>query len=221
MLGSTEGANLEALAKALSDSEPQVQKNAVESLGRLLCLNPEMPADDAVRWLEPAVSSPDPALRREAAEALGRLRGAAAINAATQLVGDADPEVQREAIESLGRLLRSSDAQAARSALPVLQKALQHNDPNVRRQLVETLGGLHSIAEEVVPLLAQAAEDPDPGVQKEAVEALGRISAADTVMEDLYEDFVDNHIEVQDALAEIEMENGFEEAQRALAGVEP
>jgi beta-lactamase regulating signal transducer with metallopeptidase domain len=221
LLGSTEGANLEALGKALADSEPSVQKNAVESLGQLLCLNPEMPADEAVRWLGPAVSSSDPDLRREAAAALGRLRGAAAINAATQLAGDADAEVQREAIESLGHLLSSGDAEAARAALPVLKNALQHNDPSVRRQLVETLGSLHSIAEDVVPLLVGAAEDPDPSVQREAVEALGRISSDEAGMEHWFDDLVENQIEAQEALAQIEMEHGFGEARETIAGTEP
>jgi HEAT repeat protein len=227
-LGSAEQANLEALAKALSDSEPHVQRNAVESLGHLLRRNKEMPPDDAVRWLGPALSSPDASVRREAAGALGRLRGTAAINAATKLVDDADPHVQREAIEALGRLLRSSDAQAARSALPVLQKALQHDDPNVRRQLVETLGSLHSIADEVVPLLAQAAEDPDPNVQREAVEALGKISSPGGLHEEWIGDFVENEMnEVQwegmedahRALVEIQVAN--EAAQKALTETQP
>jgi beta-lactamase regulating signal transducer with metallopeptidase domain/HEAT repeat protein len=212
-LGSPEQANLEALGKALSDSEPRVQRNAVESLGRLLRLNKEMPPDDAVRWLTPALNAPDASVRREAAGALGRLRGTAAINAATKLVGDADPHVQREAIEALGRLLRSSDAQAARSALPVLQKALQHDNPDVRRQLVETLGSLHSIADEVVPLLAQAAEDPDPNVQREAVEALGRISSRGSLHEEWIGDFVENEIN------EFQWE-GMEDAKRALVEIQ-
>lgn len=212
-MGSPEQANLEALGKALADREPHVQVNAVESLGRLLRLNKEMPPDDAVRWLAPALSSPDANVRREAAGALGRLRGTAAINAATKLVGDADPQVQREAIESLGRLLRSSDAQAARSALPVLQKALQHDNPDVRRQLVETLGSLHSIADEVVPLLAQAAEDPDPDVQREAVEALGRISSPGGLHEEWIGDFVENEMN------EVQWE-GLEDAKRALVEIQ-
>jgi beta-lactamase regulating signal transducer with metallopeptidase domain len=194
-LGASEQPNLEALSKALSDSEPQVQKNAVESLGRLLRLNESLPADEAVRWLKPALSSPDAEIRREAAEALRRLRGQPAINAATQLVGDANAEVQREAIESLGRLLRSADAQTARAALPVLQKAMQHDNPEVRRELVETLGNLHLIADEVVPLLAKAAEDPDPAVQREAVEALGKISSSEAEVEIDVEDFVENNMD--------------------------
>ena len=176
-LGSPEQANLEALAKALADEEPRVRNNAAESLGHLVQAGDGMPADDAVRWLTPALDSTDAAVRRQAAEALGRLRGAEAISLATRLAGDADPQVQREAVESLGRLLRGSDAQAARAALPVLREALRHDDPSVRRQLVETLGSLRSIADEVVPLLAQAVEDPDPAVQREAVEALGKISS--------------------------------------------
>jgi HEAT repeat protein len=172
-----------------------------------------MPPDDAVRWLTPALSSPDAGVRREAAGALGRLRGTAAINAATKLVGDADPHVQREAIEALGRLLRSSDAEAARSALPVLQQALQHDNPDVRRQLVETLGSLHSIADEVVPLLAQAAEDPDPNVQREAVEALGRISSRGSLHEEWIGDFVENEIN------EFQWE-GMEDAKRALVEIQ-
>ena len=195
LLGASEQPNLEALSKALNDREPRVQKNAVESLGRLLRLNESISGEDAVRWLKPALSSPDAGVRREAAEALRRLRGQAAIDAAIQLVGDADADVQREAIESLGRLLRSSDAQAARAALPVLQKAMQHDDPQVRRQLVETLGSLHSIADEAVPLLAKAAEDPDPAVQREAVEALGKISSPDADIEIQVEDFVENNMD--------------------------
>jgi HEAT repeat protein len=151
-----------------------------------------MPASDAMQWLSPAIASPDADVRRQAAEALGGLKGAEAIAAATKLVADSEPEVQREAIEALGQLLQSSDAQAAKAALPVLQKALQHDDPKVRRQLVETLGSLRAIADEVVPLLARAVEDRDPGVQKQAVESLGRISSADG-FEDWAEDFVQNH----------------------------
>ncbi len=176
-LGVSDEANLEALSASLSDEEPRVQRSAAESLGRLVRLNKEMPADQAVRWLTPALSAPDARVRREAVEALGWLGGAAAIEAVTKAVDDPDPRVQREAIGSLGRLLRSSDADLAKSSLPVLQRALKHEDPNVRKQVVETLGALRSIADDVVPLLAQGADDPEPNVQRAAVEALGAISS--------------------------------------------
>jgi HEAT repeat protein len=183
-------------------------------LGHLVRLSKDMPADEAGRWLGPALSSPDAGVRHEAAEALGRLHGQAAIDAAVKLVGDSDPQVQREAIESLGRLLRSSDARAARSALPVFQKALQDEDPNVRRQLVETLGGLRSIADDVVPLLAKAAEDPDAGVQREAVEALGRISSPGAAVELYVEDLVEND------MGDVPLHQRLEDLHGALADIE-
>jgi HEAT repeat protein len=176
-LGSPEAANLEALGKAVSDSEPQVQKAAVEALGQVLSQDHDIPGEVALDYLKPALASPNVEVRREAVGALRGLRGAAAIKAAVQMADDADLGVQREAIESLGDLLSDADAETAKASLPVLQKGLQSKDPSVRRQIVEALGGLHSIADQVVPLLAKAAEDPDPGVQREAVEALGRISA--------------------------------------------
>ena len=188
-LGSTDEANLQALATAVSDGDPRVQRAATESLGVLLSRDPNMPSDRAVGFLKPALSSPDATIRRHAAEALRGLRGTDAINAAVQLVDDADRRVQREAIESLGELLSGADAPTAKSALPVLQKALQSEDPNVRRQIVESLGGLRSIADDVVPLLAKAAEDPDPRVQREAVEALGNISSGGGLFEKWRMDF--------------------------------
>ena len=85
--------------------------------------------------------------------------------------------MQREAAESLGRLLRSADADAARASLPSLERALSHKDSNLRRQVVESLGGLRRIANEVIPIVAKAVDDPDPKVQREAAEALGHLSA--------------------------------------------
>ena len=177
-LGSSEPANLEALSAALADAEPEVQRSAAESLGQLLRSDSQMPPDEALRWLTPAIESADAQVRAEAAQALGGLRGPRAIELAIRMTEDAEPAVQRQALSSLRRLLRSSDAETARAALPALQRALSHEDPQVRRQVVETLGTLRSIAEEVIPLLAAAAEDPDPEVQRGAVEALGNISAS-------------------------------------------
>ena len=174
-LESFEEANLETLGTALSDEEPKVQRAVADSLGRLLVLNPEMPPEQAVRWLMPALNASDTQVRREAVAALGRLRGAAAIEAVTKRIDDPDPNVQHEAVKSVGRLLRFADWDAARTALPALARALQHDDPKVRIAVVESLGWLRGIGDEVVPLLARAAEDADPGVQKEAVAALGRI----------------------------------------------
>jgi HEAT repeat protein len=154
----------------------------VEALGRLLRSNTELPPEQAVRQLAPALSSSNATVRRMAVEALGELHGVTAIEAVTKVAGDSEPEVQRAALAALGRQLHSADSDTAKASLPALRKFLEHPDPQVRRQLVRTLGSLRAIANDVVPLLARAVEDPDPAVQREAVQALGHLSTRAEVL---------------------------------------
>lgn len=175
-LGSAEQAVRDGLRAALSDAEPEVQRAATEAFGRIVAGSNGIPPAEAIGWLAPLLKSSDVRVRREAVKAIGRLKGPEAIAAVSQAMTDSEAAVQYQAVESLGRLLRSADADTARASLPALARILEHKDAKIRRQVVETLGGLRKIANEVIPLLAKAVDDPDVDVQRHAVEALGNLS---------------------------------------------
>jgi beta-lactamase regulating signal transducer with metallopeptidase domain len=96
---------IEALSRALDDSEASVRNEAMDSLGRL-ARNENVSAGDAVVIIGKGLRSSDAKVRKEAVEALGKLHKGAA-EAAPLLIEatkDSDPAVQKEAVEALGNL---------------------------------------------------------------------------------------------------------------------
>jgi HEAT repeat protein len=90
-------------------------------------------------------------------------------------VGDRDASVR---VAALGTLREYADREAAPAFAPpaAVSRALEDDDPEVRRAAAEALGSIRSGVGPIVPaLIRQAGRDPDPGVRSACAVALGRL----------------------------------------------
>jgi HEAT repeat protein len=102
---------------------------------------------------------------QKAAFALGQLKDEAAIPALTDLLGDKHPELQTTVQSALGGF--------GISALPMLERAVHHQDWVAREQAVTLIGFMAE--DTTIPLLATALRDDHWQVRFAAVNALGAI----------------------------------------------
>jgi HEAT repeat protein len=154
-----------ALIQALSDPDEAVQAEAMRALARY-----GAQARAATPALFAALDSAREPVRLEAARALWAA-GPAPEDAPRlgALLAHDDPYVVAFAEESLYRL----DA----PALPVLDAALAHATPEVRKRAARLLARFGPGARASVPALARLLADDDRGVRRLAARALGSIGA--------------------------------------------
>lgn len=159
--------NVPVLRERLGDADPQVQEEALQSLGaygpRALAAVP-----DLITFLGHERRS----LRRVAASALGAV-GPEAERAVPALTGilrqDPCEGVRAAAAYALARIAR-------RTSLPALTRALSHAESNyVRENAAWAIGTIGPEANAAVPDLTRALED-DPRIRTAARWALDRIS---------------------------------------------
>ncbi len=155
-----------ALGEALRDSDAEVRKQAVHSLGQLR-------AASATAALANALADAEPEVRAQAAFALGDLRATSAAEALRKaLTTDANAEVRQQAAFALGQIRDEGAVQA-------LGAAVRDKDAEVRQQAVFALGQLRAAG--AVPALTAAVQDADADVRQQAVFALGQIRAEGAV----------------------------------------
>lgn len=147
------------LVGCLADEDLTVQEAASAILAKI----------GDVRAVEPLIVSlrnRDWIVRMHAAKALGRIREPVALDSLVPLLRDKVKAVREEAAVALVAIGQSS--------LPVLLKALSHDEWLVRLHAVEALGKLKS-PEAVEPLLSLLFNDSDSAVREDVVRALGEI----------------------------------------------
>ena len=154
-----------ALAGALHDSDGEVRKEAVFSLGQLR-------APQSAAALASALTDQDDEVRAQAAFALGQIRSEAAVGPLTQALGDKEAEVRQQAVFALGQI-------RARSAVDGLVAALKDPNEEVRQQAAFALGQVRDA--KAVSALGAALADSAGEVRQQAVFALGQIRAAEAV----------------------------------------
>jgi HEAT repeat protein len=159
--GLTDSRAIEALIKALKDSDRSVRHSVVVALG--------MFADN--RAVEPITrilqSDPFGEERGEAARALGKIGASSSAASLTTALGDADERVRALAAEALGRL---KGVKPLQPLIAILQK-----DPSfmVRRSTAEALGEMGD--SQAVPPLIEALRDKEARVRVSAAKALAKL----------------------------------------------
>ena len=150
------------------------------------------------------LESTDEEVRRLAVERLTLLPSAEAIPVLVERLGDSSWRVRKAAIDRLAASAESSEAtrrlvaalgdgentsrrnaalealmRCGREAVPTLIEASHDRDVDVRKQVVDALGGIgdESAAGRLVEMLG----DPDPNVRGAAADALGAIGSARSV----------------------------------------
>lgn len=159
-----ETADVELLAAAVTDTDPEIRSMAVGSM-------PDPAGDDrAFGALVLALRDPNQQVRVSAASRLGH---AGRVDAVAPLVGlatDPEPRVRSMVAWALGRL--GSD-----EATPALQRLLHDPDRHVRERAAEALGAVGGHA--AVDTLLTLAVDSDPQLRVQAAKALPKAADAD------------------------------------------
>lgn len=153
----------DALARALSDAEPSVRRQAAFALGIL-------DGRSAVRELQNALQDGDPGVRAAAASALGKVGTAEDGRALVPLLADPSAPVRQRTLRSLGTL-------KTRSAGPALRELYEsRRGKDAGRGVLEALARIGDPAQ--ADLFKRLVQDPDPEKKRLAIEGLARISDA-------------------------------------------
>jgi HEAT repeat protein len=151
----------DALARALSDAEPSVRRQAAFALGIL-------DGRSAVRELQNALQDGDPGVRGAAASALGKVGTSEDGRALVPLLSDASAPVRQRALRALGTL-------KTRSAGPALRELYETSrGKDAGRSVLEALARVEDPAQE--DLFKRLIQDPDPDRKRLAIEGLARIA---------------------------------------------
>lgn len=155
-----DAATVDALVKALKDSDAGVREAAAESLGRL---------EDARAFegLTAATSDSELRVRTAAVEALAGLQDARSIPVFTKALKDSNVSVRRAAAEALASM------DDAPQTVEPLVSALGDSDVHVRLAAVQGLASRKD--KRALSALGGLAKDPSPEVRAAAVCALGEL----------------------------------------------
>ncbi|MHC4877251.1 MAG: HEAT repeat domain-containing protein [Planctomycetota bacterium] len=177
-IGHIDAQVLSALCEAAEDSDATVREHSVVALGQLGPGN-----GDALAAVRGALSDETPAIRAAACRALSEFGPAAkeAIADLDVLLTDRSVHVRRAVVESV--------AQIDLASVPVLRKALDDADPQVRRSAATALSGIglavmprlleRDDAEEILASLGTHDDQSDEASSDEAGELAAEASLAE------------------------------------------
>jgi HEAT repeat protein len=153
-----DGVTVKALAKVLKDKNPEVRREASETLAKIGDLR-------TMQALIISLQSDNSDIRKEAAETLGNIGHSEAVKPLTGLLRDMNPDVRRAAAEALVKI-------GGLTAIEELIVALKDSDSYVREAAAEILGRISNPA--LDPLMYALWED-NWQVRIEAAKALGQL----------------------------------------------
>jgi HEAT repeat protein len=162
----------DALREALDDASPEVVACAIEALGT-------MGDEKDLRRIASIVGHADERIAAAATNAVWEL-AARHLETARALLGNARPGLDPVALECvlLGGIASKQTLQE--EEIRVLERALAHDRPQVRRAAIEALAQAGGQAASDAVVFALADEEHD--VQLAAVRALGRLGRADSLV---------------------------------------
>ena len=146
---------VETLIGLLDDPDIEVQRKAVDALGKI---GDNRSIDALVKTLD------RPELRWDAIQALTNIRSEQVVEPLIGLLDDPDIEVQRKAVDALGRIRNN---RAIEALLEIV------NRPEIRREIIQALR--RNKAKRVVGCLVGLLDRPDIEVQRKAIDVLGEI----------------------------------------------
>jgi len=152
------GVTIKALTRVLSDKNPQVRKEATETLVKIGDLG-------TVQALILALENNNSDIRKEAAETLGNIGHSEAVKPLIVLLKDIDPDVRQAATEALVKI-------GGIHAMEQLISALQDRNSYIREAAAEILG---KISNPALDPLMYALWENNWEVRIEAAKALGRL----------------------------------------------
>lgn len=170
-MGSAAKPSVDALAKALSDSNEHVRRCASIALGQI-----GEASEKAISALAAALSDPVPSVRCQAALALWRLNAsdARALRTLKENLAGGDWDARYAAAEAAVEM-----GEAAKETVPLLRKILQDGDAqrgNWRAIAAQALGAMGRAARDALPDLISILSDSEWNARFRAVEALGKIA---------------------------------------------
>ncbi len=152
------GVTVKALTRVLSDKNPQVRKEATETLVKIGDL-------DTVEALILALENNNSDIRKEAAETLGNIGQGEAVKPLIVLLNDINPDVRQTAAEALVKI-------GGLHTMEQLIFALQDRNSYVREAAAEILG---KISNPALDPLMYALWESNWEVRIEAAKALGKL----------------------------------------------
>lgn len=164
--GDSRAAASNSLLETLEDEDALVRLAAAHSLVILGLF-----VDPAVAVIVTELENPDETIRGTAAYRLRSAgpKGAAGIPAIVRVV-----RLKKDEAHAWKAAFWTLKAIGA-AAVPTITIQLQHADPKVRADAVETLGFMHEAAASVVPEMMRLLDDPDAEVRLAAVSALAEL----------------------------------------------
>jgi HEAT repeat protein len=196
-----------ALVSALQDKDSNIHRSAAEALGKI--------GKDAVPSLILALKNQERSVRRAAERALRQIKATDVVPILLNALDEENREVRRVVTQVLDQIgedavlnliwaSRNKDVSVqavkgnaleyinAADSIPILTRALQHQDKGVREAAAETL---REIGKDAVPNLMPALDDEDWGVRMIAV--IGLAQMGNVVVPDLIRMLKDKKAEVQ------------------------
>jgi HEAT repeat protein len=184
----------QALAAALTDSDPRGKRAAIDVLETL---GPA--AAPAAAALVGALNDTDSFVRWSAARTLGKIspvEADSAVPGLARLLSDLDLDIRLASATALERY-----GPAAKDAIPDLVKATRSSDAVMRVATIHALGAVAGPEPHAaVPPLIKALSDSDASVRQTAAEVLGKFGpAASDAVDELRKALKDNNSDVQQA----------------------
>ncbi len=189
-IGSDAAAAIPELRQASQDTDAAVRRCAISVIGLIA---PHAAADTLQRALHDSDAEV-----RECARAALSAPPQATLKVFQPQEQQAEPSLKqtpvKDELADLIATLQRSDNEDSRwkasqalvqhgsRAVPSIVNALQHHDPEVRRQLIHTLGRIGKGAREAVPALLLTMQDADAQVRCAAADTLGKLNIVNPAM---------------------------------------
>lgn len=164
ILGRIGNKNAEAALKSLlSDPNPEIRRNSVKALEKLI----DKP--DEINIILQTLEDENEEVRRESIKLLGKLGNERAIHPLIDLLKDESPMIRRTVVKSLYKLLKEA------SNFRILYNIIKKRNPHARREAVKLLGMIGDASTRTLNLLIRTLNSKDGYLRRRAYGSLIKI----------------------------------------------